>query len=367
MVDARDYHYMARALILAQRGLYSTDPNPRVGCVLVKDDMIVGEGWHVRAGEGHAEVNALRQAGEQARGSTAYVTLEPCCHQGRTPPCTQALLAAGVGRVVAAMADPHGQVAGQGLAQLRAAHVAVECGLLENEARALNPGFIKRMTWSRPWVRCKLAMSLDGRTAMASGESRWITGEAARHDVQRLRARSSAIMTGVATVLADDPALNVRLPGKAVRQPLRVILDPELRTPPTARTLGLKGSVLILTAVGEEARRQSLQTAGAEVQVLPRHGAGLDLPGVLTELVRREVNEVHLECGATLAGAMLQAGLIDELIVYMAPLVMGDSARGLFHLPGLAHMRERIPLEIIDIRAVGQDWRITARPSTGIT
>ncbi|HMR03533.1 MAG TPA: bifunctional diaminohydroxyphosphoribosylaminopyrimidine deaminase/5-amino-6-(5-phosphoribosylamino)uracil reductase RibD, partial [Candidatus Competibacter phosphatis] len=242
-----DHRYMARALTLARRGLYGTDPNPRVGCVLVDNGAIVGEGWHERAGEAHAEVIALEAAGDRARGATAYVTLEPCCHHGRTAPCTDALLHAGIGRMVAAMPDPNPQVAGKGLKQLRDAGVVVDCGLLEAEARALNPGFIQRMTQGRPFVRVKLAMSLDGRTALASGESRWLTGEAARQDVQRLRARASAILTGIGTLLADDPNLNVRLP-EAERQPLRVILDTTLRTPPTAQTLRLPGSVLIFTA-----------------------------------------------------------------------------------------------------------------------
>ncbi len=354
---------MARALVLARRGLYTTDPNPRVGCVLVRDGRIVGEGWHVRTGEGHAEVLALAAAGPQARGATAYITLEPCCHYGRTPPCTQALLAAGISRVVVAMADLNPQVAGNGLAWLSAAGVAVEYGILAEAARALNPGFILRMSARRPFVRCKLAMSLDGRTAMASGESQWITGEAARLDVQRLRARASAVMTGVATVLADDPGLNVRLPGELVRQPLRVILDAELAMPSTARTLSLDGQVLIFTAVTEAERQAPLQAAGAQVYSVPRRDGGLDLAAVLAELARREINEVHLECGATLAGAMLRAGLIDELIIYMAPLLLGDGARGLFHLPGLTRMSERIPLDILDIRAIDRDWRITVRPT----
>jgi diaminohydroxyphosphoribosylaminopyrimidine deaminase/5-amino-6-(5-phosphoribosylamino)uracil reductase len=363
MVDARDYHYMSRALTLAGQGLYTTDPNPRVGCVLVKDERVIGEGWHVRAGEAHAELIALEQAGAQARGATVYVTLEPCCHHGRTAPCTDALLAAGVARVVAAMEDPNPQVAGRGLAQLRSAGIAVECGLMADEAHALNPGFVQRMRRGRPWVRCKLAMSLDGRTAMASGESQWITGEAARQDVQRLRARSSAIMTGAATVLADDPSLTVRLPSGAARQPLRVLLDSRLRTPPTARTLHQAGPVLIFTAVTEARYHETLRATGADIAVLPRSGEGLDLDAVLAELGRREINELHLESGAALAGAMLRRGLLDELIVYMAPLLLGDGARSLFHLPGLTRMSERIRLDIADIRAVGRDWRITAYPA----
>jgi diaminohydroxyphosphoribosylaminopyrimidine deaminase/5-amino-6-(5-phosphoribosylamino)uracil reductase len=356
-----DYRHMARALTLARRGLTSTDPNPRVGCVLVKDGTLVGEGWHARAGEAHAEVIALDAAGEWARGATAYVTLEPCCHHGRTPPCTDALLNAGITRLVAAMSDPNPQVAGKGLAILRDAGVAVECGLLEAEARALNPGFIQRMTTGRPWVRVKLAMSLDGRTALASGESQWLTGEAARQDVQRLRARASAILTGIGTVLADDPSLNVRLP-EAERQPLRVILDTKLRTPPTARTLRLPGSVLIFTAVADPVKQAPLQLAGAEIVVTPCADGDLNLHAIMAELARRECNEIHVECGPTLAGALLQAGLVDEIVIYVAPLLLGDKARGLFQLPELTKMQERRELEILETRAVGKDWRATLKP-----
>lgn len=354
---ANDYRQMARALTLAQRGLYSADPNPRVGCVLIKDNRVVGEGWHERAGEAHAEVMALEAAGERARGATAYVTLEPCCHHGRTPPCTDALLAAGVARVVAAMSDPNPQVAGKGLAILRAAGVAVECGLMEAEARALNPGFIQRMIRQRPFLRVKLAMSLDGRTALASGASQWLTGAAARQDVQRLRARSSAILTGSGTVLADDPHLNVRLLETA-RQPLRVLLDTRLRTPPTARTLQLPGAVLIFTAAANAPRQAALQAVGAEIVRVPQTDRGLDLAAVMAELARRECNEVQVESGPTLAGALLQAGLIDELILYLAPLLLGDQARGLFHLPELNRMSERTELEILETRMVGKDWRL---------
>jgi len=362
LMTAADYRYMARALALARRGLYSADPNPRVGCVLVRESEIVGEGWHERAGEAHAEVIALAAAGDRARGATVYVTLEPCCHYGRTPPCTEALLQAGVVRVVAAMGDPNPQVAGQGLAILRQAGVAVECGLLEAEARALNPGFIQRMTQGRPFVRLKLAMSLDGRTALASGESQWLTGNAARQDVQRWRARSSTMLTGIGTVLADDPGLNVRLPDVS-RQPLRVILDRRLRTPPTARTLQLPGSVLIFTAVADADQQAPLQQAGADIVVIPSAGRGLDLAAVMAELARRESNEVHVECGPTLAGALLDAGLVDELIIYMAPVLLGDQARALFQLPALTRMPDRRTLELLETRAVGQDWRLRLRPA----
>jgi diaminohydroxyphosphoribosylaminopyrimidine deaminase/5-amino-6-(5-phosphoribosylamino)uracil reductase len=362
--SADDYRYMAQALALARRGLYGTDPNPRVGCVLVRNGHIIGEGWHERAGEAHAEIKALEAAGERAAGATAYVTLEPCCHHGRTPPCTDALLNAGVARMVAAMADPNPQVSGRGLAQLRAAGVAVDCGLLQAEAWALNPGFIQRMTQGRPFVRIKLAMSLDGRTALASGESQWLTSEAARQDVQRLRARSSAILTGIGTVLADDPRLNVRLP-EAARQPLRVILDTELRTPPTAKILHPPGPVLIFTAVADGAAQAPLWAAGAEIMVIPRRDWELNLRRVMMELARRECNEIHVECGPTLAGALLQAGLMDELVIYMAPLVLGDRARGLFQLPELLKMQERRKLEILEMRAVGGDWRIKLKRVNG--
>lgn len=364
--DSNDYRFMAHALRLARRGLYSCDPNPRVGCVLVKNGIVVGEGWHVRTGAHHAEIHALNNAGAKAKASTAYITLEPCCHYGRTPPCTDALLEAGIIRVVAAMQDPDRRVAGRGFDQLREAGVEVEIGVMQSQARALNIGYIQRQERARPWLRCKLAMSLDGRTAMASGESRWITGPAARLDVQRLRARSSAIMTGVATVISDNPSLNVRLDGVSERQPLRVILDSDLKTPPSARILGLPGKTLILTGPvgGENANRAALlQAAGAEIFALARNenAPGIDLHAVMRELASREINEIHLECGRTLAGAFLNAGLLDELILYMAPIIMGDNAYGLFKLP-LQEMAGRIELALSEVRAIGCDWRICARP-----
>jgi len=354
---------MGRALELAARGRYTTDPNPCVGCVLVRDEEVVGEGWHVRAGGPHAEIIALREAGDRAAGATAYVTLEPCCHHGRTPPCTGALIAAGVRRVVAAMEDPNPQVAGAGLDALQAAGIEVHAGVLATEAERLNPGFVMRMRQGRPWVRCKLAMSLDGRTAMASGESRWITGEDARRDVHRWRARSSAIMTGVGTVLADDPSLTVRLEeseGGSRQQPLRIILDTHLRTPPDARLLRLPGETLILAGIPDRQREARLEGRGVSVVTLPMDGSRLDLAAVMAYLGRMEINEVHLEAGATLSGALLAAGRVDELLVYLAPHLMGDAARGLFCLPGLERMEQRIGLSISDIRAVGRDWRITA-------
>ncbi len=354
---------MARALTLARRGLYTTDPNPRVGCVIVRDGDIVGEGWHVRAGEPHAEVHALRAAGERARGATVYVTLEPCCHHGRTPPCTDALVQAGVARVVAAMPDPNPQVAAQGVAALAHAGITVDVGVLQAAAEALNPGFLQRMRGGRPWVRVKLGASLDGRSAMASGESKWITGAAARADVQRLRARSSAILTGSGTVLADDPALTVRMPG-ASRQPLRVVVDGRLRMPPDAQLLAGDGPVLVAAAADTPAAAQ-LRTRGADVVVLPSDAGRVDLPALLVELARREANEVLVEAGAGLNGALLAAGLVDELVLYMAPILMGDRARGLFHLPGLEKLADRVALEVQDVRAVGKDWRIVARIALG--
>jgi diaminohydroxyphosphoribosylaminopyrimidine deaminase/5-amino-6-(5-phosphoribosylamino)uracil reductase len=363
MFSGDDASYMARALRLAERGLLTTAPNPRVGCVLVRDGVVVGEGWHERAGLPHAEINALQQAGSQAAGATAYVTLEPCCHQGRTPPCTDALIAAGVTRVVAAMEDPNSQVAGQGLAALQSAGIDATAGVLADAAEQLNAGFVLRMRQGRPWVRCKLAMSVDGRTAMASGESRWITAAAARADVQQLRARSDAIMTGIGTLLADDPSLNVRIDGmdESYRQPLRVILDSRLRTPPDAKLLDLPGETLIVTGAVDADNEARLTRTGIRIVTLPTQDGQLDLPAVLQYLGTLQINEVHLEAGATLCGALLQAGLLDELVIYMAPHLMGNTARGLFALPGLEQMSQRIKLSITDVRAVGDDWRITAK------
>ena len=362
MFSGDDHRYMAHALRLAERGLFTADPNPRVGCVLVRDGEVVGEGWHERTGEAHAEINALQAAADRATGATVYVTLEPCCHQGRTPPCTDALVKAGVARVVAAMQDPNPQVAGKGLQVLQQAGIEAAAGLMALEAEKLNPGFVKRMQQGRPWVRCKLAMSLDGRTAMANGESSWISGEQARIDVHKLRARSSAIMTGIDTVLSDDPSLTVRLgeAGDDYKAPLRVVLDSGLRMPADAKLLGLPGETLIVTGVSDPSRLARLEEAGVSIKILPLAQGRLDLAAVLQYLGEMEMNEVHLEAGATLCGALLQAGLVDELVIYMAPQLMGDAARGLFVLPGLKHMQDRINLSITDIRAVGDDWRINA-------
>jgi diaminohydroxyphosphoribosylaminopyrimidine deaminase / 5-amino-6-(5-phosphoribosylamino)uracil reductase len=361
-----DYEYMARALQLAARGLYTAHPNPRVGCVLVRDGKIVGEGWHERAGEPHAEIHALQQAGEGARGATAYVTLEPCCHHGRTPPCTDALIQAGVARMVVAMIDPNPRIAGQGLEQLKRAGIQIETGVLESEAEKLNPGFIMRMRKQRPYVRCKLAMTLDGRTATATGESKWITSEAARADVQRLRAQSSAIMTGSGTVLADDPRLTVRpeLAGiELPAHPLRVVLDSRLRITPKARLFKEPGETWVFTTRRERELIEPLRQAGAKLVSLPAEGGHVDLAAVLSYLAaQREINEVLVEAGPILSGALLQARLIDQLVIYMAPMLLGDSGRGLVHIqPDIARLMERIELEITEIRAIGRDWRITAK------
>jgi diaminohydroxyphosphoribosylaminopyrimidine deaminase/5-amino-6-(5-phosphoribosylamino)uracil reductase len=354
-----DARHMARALQLARRGLYTTDPNPRVGCVLTRNGEVVGEGWHERAGGPHAEVAALNAAGARSRGATAYVSLEPCCHHGRTPPCTQALVAAGVARVVAAMPDPNPQVASQGIAELQRAGIRVDIGLMQAEAERLNPGFVSRMSRGRPYVRLKLAVSLDGRTALASGESKWITGDAARADVQRLRARSSAILTGVGTVLADDPSLTVR-DFDIGRQPLRVVVDGHLSMRPEARLLQLPGKTLVVTAADDDEYAEPLLAAGAEVMVLPAGPDTVDLPALLRDLGQREINELLVEAGATVCGALLKTGLVDELVLYLAPHLLGSGARGMFNLPGLETMRDRTALRIQDVRAVGQDWRIIA-------
>ncbi|WP_445158228.1 bifunctional diaminohydroxyphosphoribosylaminopyrimidine deaminase/5-amino-6-(5-phosphoribosylamino)uracil reductase RibD [Halomonas sp. E14] len=366
--------WMARAIALARRGLYTTHPNPRVGCVLVKQRRLVGEGWHERAGEPHAEVHALRMAGEAARLATAYVSLEPCSHHGRTGPCAVALIDAGVSKVVVAMQDPNPQVAGRGIAMLREAGIEVEVGLLEEEARALNSGFISRMTLGRPFVRLKMAMSLDGRTAMESGESQWITGPQARSAVQRLRARASAILTGVDSVIFDNSRLTVRpdqldladAEAIASRQPLRVVVDTHLRLPQAAACLREPGRTLVATVSGHDPqRRRRLEAAGAEVVVMPSdQGGRVDLHALLEHLAEHEqANEVLLETGATLAGAMLDAGLVDEMQLFVAPTLLGGEARPLFALPGLTRMAQQRPLEILDIRAFGRDWRITARPA----
>ncbi|MFJ3469619.1 bifunctional diaminohydroxyphosphoribosylaminopyrimidine deaminase/5-amino-6-(5-phosphoribosylamino)uracil reductase RibD [Pseudomonas sp. NPDC090201] len=365
-----DASYMARALELARKGVYSTHPNPRVGCVIVRDGEVVGEGWHVRAGEPHAEVHALRQAGDKARGATAYVTLEPCSHHGRTPPCADALVNAGVARVVAAMQDPNPNVAGRGLLRLMSAGIAVQSGVLEGEARALNKGFLKRMEHGLPYVRVKLAMSLDGRTAMASGESQWITGPEARSAVQRLRAQASVVLTGADTVLADNARLTVRpdelglnaeLTALAVtRPPLRVLIDGRLRVPLDAPFFKA-GNALVATCAAASARER-YSDEGHELLALPSSGGHVDLRKLLVELANRGVNDVLVEAGPKLAGAFTRLGLVDEFQIFVAGKFMGSSARPLLDLP-LAQMSESLELKIVEMRAVGSDWRVIAIPA----
>jgi diaminohydroxyphosphoribosylaminopyrimidine deaminase/5-amino-6-(5-phosphoribosylamino)uracil reductase len=357
--SAVDHGMMARALQLAERGLWTTTPNPRVGCVLARDGEIVGEGWHVKAGEPHAEVNALRVAGDRARGATAYVTLEPCSHHGRTPPCAEALIAAGVSRVVAAMSDPNPLVAGQGLAMLRAAGIETASGLLESEARELNIGFVSRMTRGRPWLRLKVAASLDGKTALNNGVSQWITGPEARQDGHRWRARACAILTGIGTVRDDDPQLTVR-EVETTRQPLRVVVDSKLETPLTARILQ-GGPVLVAAAVDDEKRANSLRAAGAEVMLLPNPAGKVELKDLLEELGRRGINEVHAEAGFKLNGSLLREGLVDELLLYLAPCLIGDQAREMFNLPELARLDGKHSLQIRDLKQIGEDIRLIAR------
>jgi len=356
-----DAGYMRRALELAARGLYTTDPNPRVGCVLVRDGRIVGEGWHERAGEAHAEVAALRVAGEAARAATAYVTLEPCNGAGRTPPCVEALIAAQVARVVYAVEDPNPRMHG-GAQALRQRGIATAGGLMAEEARALNPGFFKRMGQGLPWIRVKLGASLDGRTALANGESRWITSPLARKDAQRYRARSSVVLSGSGTVLADDPALNVRLDG-ATRQPLRVLLDSALRVPPQARMFDREGPALVFTASTDGARRAELERRGVRVEsAAPAAGGGLALEPILRRLAGLQANEVWVEAGARLVGALLQGRLVDELIVYLAPSLIGPGGLALAQLPDIAHLDERLQLRFTECVPVGPDLRLTAVP-----
>jgi diaminohydroxyphosphoribosylaminopyrimidine deaminase/5-amino-6-(5-phosphoribosylamino)uracil reductase len=355
-----DHSAMRRALELAALGLNTAHPNPRVGCVLMQGDRVVGEGWHRRAGEPHAEVHALAQAGEAARGATAYVTLEPCAHHGRTPPCADALVAAGVARVVAAMADPFPAVDGAGLARLRAAGIAVECGLLEAAARELNLGFVSRLTRHRPWIRVKLGVSLDGRTALADGRSQWITSDAARLDVQHWRARSSAVLTGIGSVLADNPRLNVRLPGIEHGMPERIVLDSAARLPPGSRLLDEPGPILLIS--GPNAAERTDLAGRVEQISVPAPGGRLQLARVAFALAQRGHNEVLVEAGATLAGAFIAAGIVDELIWYIAPKLLGAGARSALALP------EPTDLDGVDswrwhsIDRIGDDLRLVLRP-----
>ncbi|BBP01528.1 bifunctional diaminohydroxyphosphoribosylaminopyrimidine deaminase/5-amino-6-(5-phosphoribosylamino)uracil reductase RibD [Sulfuriferula nivalis] len=359
MWTSADYSYMAHALQLAERGLNTTSPNPRVGCVIVNHGRIVGEGWHQRAGEAHAEVHALLAAGEHARGATAYVTLEPCSHFGRTPPCADALIHAGVSRVIAAMQDPNPQVAGNGLARLQAAGIATSSGLLEAQAQQLNRGFIQRMTLKRPWITLKTAASLDGKTALSSGESKWITGGPARLDVHRLRARSCAILTGIGTVLADDPSLNVR-DIATTRQPLKIIVDSQLRTPLHATILKQPGTIIAHNCT-DMSRQTALIATGAELIHVVDETPQINLPALMVFLAQRGINEIMTEAGAILNAALIQADLVDEWVMYVAPTLLGNDARGLFALPQPDNMAARRKLNLTDTRLIGTDLRITAQ------
>jgi diaminohydroxyphosphoribosylaminopyrimidine deaminase / 5-amino-6-(5-phosphoribosylamino)uracil reductase len=357
--SAADRALMKRALELAARGLFTTTPNPRVGCVLVRDGTIVGEGFHALAGGPHAEVEALRAAGAQARGATAYVTLEPCSHFGRTPPCADALIGAGVARVVAAMVDPNPEVAGHGLQRLRAAGIPVTVGLLEDQAAELNRGFISRMTRGRPWVRLKVAASLDGRTALANRVSQWITGEAARADGHRWRAQSCAVLTGIGTVREDDPQMTVRAIDTP-RQPLPIVVDSKLELAPSMRLLA-GGQALVFCATDRPQARAALEARGARIVVLPNAQGKVDLPAMLLELGRRAINEVLVETGTRLNGSLLREGCVDELIAYIAPSVIGERGIGMFDLPELTELAGRGVLRFTEVVQIGEDVRLRAR------
>jgi len=359
MFTAADHGFMEQALELAGRGLNTTTPNPRVGCVVVRDGTVVGTGWHEKAGMPHAEVLALKAAGARSRGATLYVNLEPCSHHGRTPPCVDAIVEADVKRVVAAIQDPNPKIAGAGFAKLRAAGIAVEQGLMEEEARELNIGFFARMTRGRPWMRMKVAASLDGRTALANGKSQWITGEAARQDGHRWRARACAVLTGFGTVRDDDPQLNVR-GVDTPRQPLKIVVDSKFETSPSARLLK-EGKTLVVGAVNDAKRIASLKNAGAEIVIIPNDGGKVELFKLMEELARRELNEIHVEAGTKLNGSLLQAGAVDELLVYLAPSIIGDSGRGIFHLPEITELSRARALKIREVERVGADLRILAR------
>jgi diaminohydroxyphosphoribosylaminopyrimidine deaminase/5-amino-6-(5-phosphoribosylamino)uracil reductase len=359
MSSKQDLIFMAQALKLAEKGLYTAAPNPRVGCVLVKGEKVIAEGWHVKVGLGHAEVNALNKVAN-ATGATAYVTLEPCSHTGRTGPCCDALIAAGVKRVVVAMKDPNPLVAGRGIKKMLAAGLSIDCGILQQDAEGLNKEYIKRMTMGMPFVRSKIAMSLDGRTAMASGESQWITSSESRADVQHLRAESSAVLTGINTVLADDPSLNVRLMVD-VTQPIRVILDSQLKMPLTAKMLGLSGETWVLTCSEDEQKIEDLR--GKECQVFQFEGKNgrLDLKAVMAFLGQQQVNSVLVEAGSILNGALLNESLVDEWLIYMAPCILGDQGRGLFNLPAMQKMTDKKQLVMAAVRQVGADLKLTFR------
>ncbi len=360
---AVDHAMMARALSLAERGAYTTKPNPMVGCVIAHHDEVVGEGWHARVGEAHAEVIALQASGERARDATVYVTLEPCAHTGRTGPCADALIAAGIGRVVAAMRDPFPQVDGAGFDKLRTAGIAVDFNLMQTQARQLNCGFISRIERGRPWLRVKLAMSLDGRTALANGDSKWISSDASRLDVMRWRARAGALLTGAGTVLADNPQLTVRFDDDtAFVAPLRVVLDPGLATVSRDRIRAGDASTLYVHAPDAKPGREF----SADRITVPMRDGAFDLHAVLQMLGKREINEVQVEAGATLAGALLQAELVDELLLYVAPLLLGDRARPLFDGLRIDEMTDKFKMKIVDSRRIGDDLRLLLRPEVSL-
>ena len=360
MFTAQDHVYMARALQLATQGLYSTSPNPRVGCVIVKNGSVIGEGAHLKAGEPHAEVFALQQASTQAKGATVYVTLEPCSHTGRTPPCAHALVQAGVAKLVVAMQDPNPLVAGQGTAHLQANGIAVEVGLMQAEAAELNAGFISRMTRNLPFVRSKIAASLDGKTGLNNGLSQWITSKPARLDVQHWRARSCVILTGIGTVLSDNPSMTVR-EIEINRQPLKVVIDSQLQTPAEAKILQV-GNVLIAFAQANPQKETALLAAGAELLCIPNEQGKVCLKTLLSHLASREINEVLVEGGEGLNGALLAQDLIDELLIYYAPKLMGGAAKSMFAMPAFTSMQQAIDLQIIDVRHIGNDIRLRAKP-----
>ena len=362
--SANDCEHMAHALRLAERGRYTAHPNPMVGCVLVCNGEVVGEGWHKAAGEAHAEINALHAAGDKASGATAYVTLEPCSHHGKTPPCAEALIEAGVAEVVIGLEDPNSEVDGDGLTALTGAGIQIRIGLMQGEIEKLLSGFISRVTRSRPFVRLKVASSLDGCIAMSSGESQWITGAEARSDVQRLRARSGAIMTGIGTVLADDPSFTVRDASLDVgeRQPMRVVLDNDLRMQLSAEMLVLPGKTIVYCI--SDKKQQALRDTGVEVVMVGQNDGQVDPAEVLGDLARREVNDVLVEAGPTLAGNLMSNGFVDELVIYQSPHIMGSETMGMFDTPSWTELADRKTLDIIDVRRVGSDTRITARIGT---
>ncbi len=361
--EARDFEFMARALQLAERGYYSAKPNPRVGCVLVKGERIIGEGYHYAAGMPHAEVDALARVREP-RGATAYVTLEPCCHHGRTPPCAEALIEAGIARVVYAVGDPNPRVDGGGAARLRAAGVDVCAGIMAQAAERLNRGFFRRMRSGVPFVTVKLGMSIDARTALPSGASQWITSPAARADVQRLRATAGAVVTGSGTIIADDPSLTVRDERFDIAgvQPLRVVLDSNLRAQPPLKLFATPGEVLVFTAAADDRFAAGLRGAGAHIECVPRTGAGLDLTAILERLATRNVNEVLVEAGPTLTAAFIAGDFADEIVAYVAPRILGHDARSAFALPAPPTLAAARELEIVDVRQLGDDLRLTFRP-----